>query len=72
MNETVAKQIHEKVAPVVTWLRTAEEEDEDDDEGEDDDVEVVYTESASKAGIVAETVPNGVCALSCGYATTKY
>ena len=59
MNEAVAKQIHEKVAPVVTWLRTAEEESDEDDEDEDD-VEVVYTETASKSGIVAETVVNGV------------
>ena len=39
MNEAVAKQIHEKVAPVVNWLRTAEEES--DEEDEDEGVEVV-------------------------------
>lgn len=56
MDEAVAKQIHEKVAAVVTWLRTAEEESEEEED--EDDVEVVYTEKASKTGIVTETVPN--------------
>lgn len=58
MDEAVAKQIHEKVAAVVTWLRTAEEESEEEEEEDEDDVEVVYTEKASKTGIVTETVPN--------------
>jgi hypothetical protein len=56
VNEAVARRIHEKVAPVVTWLRTAEEES--DEEEEEDGVEVVYTEAASKTGIITETVPN--------------
>lgn len=62
VNEAVAKQIHEKVAPVVNWLRTAEEEsdEEEDDEDEEDQVEVVYTEKASKTGIVTETVEEPV------------
>lgn len=60
MNEAVAKQIHEKVAPVVVWLREAEEEsDEEEGEEEDDEVEVVYTEKASRTGIVTEVLPNG-------------
>ncbi len=60
VNEAVAKQIQEKVAPVVMWLRTAEEEseEEEDEEDDDDDVEVVYTEKASKTGIITETVPD--------------
>lgn len=53
----MAKQIHERVAPVVTWLRTAEEESSDEDE--DDDVEVVYTEKASETKMVTETVDEG-------------
>ena len=51
----MAKQIHENVAPVVNWLRTAEEES--DGEEEEEEVEVVYTEKASGAGLVTETVP---------------
>ena len=51
----MAKQIHEKVAPVITWLRTAEEES-DDDEEDDEEVEVVYSEKASKTGLVTETI----------------
>lgn len=50
----MAKQIHEKVAPVITWLRTAEEES--DEEEEDEEVEVVYSEKASKTGLVTETI----------------
>ncbi len=49
----MAKKIHEKVAPVVNWLQTA---DEETSEEEEDEVEVVYSESASKTGIVTETV----------------
>ena len=57
MKEAIAKEIHERVAPVVNWLRTAEEESDEEEEDEEDDVEVVYTEKASKTGIVTETVP---------------
>ena len=57
VNETVAKQIHEKVAPVVNWLRTAEEESDEESDGDEDEVEVVYNEKASSAGLVSETVP---------------
>lgn len=57
MKEAVAKQIHEKVAPVVNWLRTAEEESDGEEEDEEEEVEVVYTEKASRTGLVAETVP---------------
>lgn len=56
VEEAVAKQIHEKVAPVVNWLRTAEEESEEESEDEEDDVEVVYSERASETALVAETV----------------
>ena len=52
MNESVAKQIHEKAAPVVAWLRTAEEESEEEEE---DEVEVVYSESAGAKGITTVT-----------------
>lgn len=51
VNESVAKQIHEKAAPVVAWLRTAEEESEE----EEDEVEVVYSESAGAKGITTVT-----------------
>ena len=52
VNESVAKQIHEKAAPVVAWLRTAEEESEEEEE---DEVEVVYSESAGAKGITTVT-----------------
>lgn len=57
VDENVARQIHERVAPVINWLRTAEEESDEEEEEEDDEVEVVYTEKASKTGIVTEAVP---------------
>ena len=52
MREDIAKQIHEKAAPFVTWLRTAEEESSEDEE--EDEVEVVYSEKAT-GGITTET-----------------
>lgn len=55
----MAKQIHEKVAPVVNWLRTAEEETSDEDEDEEEDeVEVVYTDKVSGTGLVTQTIKN--------------
>lgn len=59
VSEDVAKQIHEKVAPVITWLRTAEEESDDDEDGDeegDEGVEVVYSNTASHTKITTETV----------------
>ena len=56
VNEEVAKQIHEKVAPVITWLRTAEEESDEEEDDDDEDVEVVYSEQASKTKLTTETV----------------
>lgn len=56
VKEAVAKEIHERVAPVVNWLRTAEVESDEEEEEEEDDVEIVYTEKASKTGVVAEIV----------------
>ena len=53
VSEEVAKQIHEKVAPVITWLQTAEVES---DEEEDEEVEVVYSEQASKTKLTTETI----------------
>lgn len=53
VKEAVAKEIHERVAPVVNWLRTAEVESEEEEE---EDVEIVYSEKASKNAVVAETV----------------
>ena len=56
MNESIAKQIHEKAAPIVAWLRTAEEEssgEEEDDE--EDEVEVVYSESVGAKGLTTIT-----------------
>lgn len=53
VNEEVAKSIHEKVAPVVNWLRTAEEETSEEEE---EDVEVVYSDKVSGAGIITETI----------------
>lgn len=53
VNERIAKQIHEKAAPVVAWLRTAEEESSGEEE--EDEVEVVYSESAGNKGITTIT-----------------
>jgi arginase family enzyme len=53
VSENIAKQIHEKAAPVVAWLRTAEEESEEEEE--EDEVEVVYSESAGTKGITTVT-----------------
>lgn len=53
MSENIARQIHEKAAPVVAWLRTAEEESEEEEE--DEEVEVVYSESAGTKGITTVT-----------------
>ena len=55
MNESIAKQIHEKAAPVVAWLRTAEEESSGEEEDEEDEVEVVYSERAGTNGLTAVT-----------------
>jgi len=52
VSEEVAKQIHEKVAPVITWLQTAEVESDEEDE----EVEVVYSEQASKTKLITETI----------------
>ena len=54
VNESIAKQIHEKAAPIVAWLRTAEEESSGEEE-EEDEVEVVYSESAGNKGITTIT-----------------
>ena len=54
VNESIAKQIHEKAAPVVAWLRTAEEESSGEEE-EEDEVEVVYSENAGAKGITTVT-----------------
>lgn len=51
MNESVARQIHEKAAPIVAWLRTAEEESSGEEEDDEDEVEVVYSENAGSKGI---------------------
>ena len=53
VNESIAKQIHEKAAPVVAWLRTAEEESSGEEE--EDEVEVVYSESVGAKGITTVT-----------------
>ena len=44
VSKEVSQEIHEKAAPFVTWLRTAEEESSDSDGDEsEDEVEVVYS-----------------------------
>ena len=54
VDEAIAKQIHDKVAPFVNWLRTAEEESSDEDE--EDELEVVYSQKAMGTEIVTENV----------------
>jgi translation initiation factor 5 len=52
----LAKEIREKAAPLLNWLRTAEEESSSEDE--DDDVEVEYSSKATGDSIMtAESQP---------------
>ena len=50
----LAKEIREKAAPLLNWLRTAEEESS----SEDDDVEVLYTVGAIKMQMSYTTPKN--------------
>ena len=55
----VSRAIHEKAAPVITWLRTAEEESSDSDGGgasSEDDVEVVYSDRQDGAAMAVQVV----------------
>ena len=64
VKKEVAKQIHEKAKPFVTWLRTAEEESSEEEEEE------VGVEFSSKQTGTALTVqPEKVCRPGCGVAT---
>ncbi|CAL8298236.1 unnamed protein product [Arctogadus glacialis] len=57
VSKELAKQIHDKAAPFVKWLKEAEEESEGSDgeeEEEDETVEVVYSSSARE--LTVETV----------------
>ena len=56
VKKEVSKQIHEKAAPFVTWLRTAEEESSEEEDGEDD-VEVVYSDKQSGPSLTAQPEP---------------
>ncbi|XP_003384405.1 PREDICTED: eukaryotic translation initiation factor 5-like [Amphimedon queenslandica] len=52
-----AREIREKAAPIIQWLKTAEEESSEDE----DDVEVVYENETAgdKLKVVSETIPAG-------------
>ena len=55
VGKEVAKQIHEKAAPFIEWLKNAEEESSD--EG-DDDIAVVYSNEPT-GGLKVVTETNG-------------
>ena len=52
VKKETSREIHEKAAPFVDWLRTAEEESSDDEE--ENEVEVVYSKNQTGASIVAQ------------------
>ncbi len=54
VKKEVSKQIHEKSAPFITWLRDAEEETSEE---EDDEVDVVYSNQSSGPTLIAEPQP---------------
>ena len=57
VKKEVSKQIHEKAAPFIKWLREAEEETSEEEE-EEDGVEVVYSnQSSGKLTIKPEPEP---------------
>ncbi len=55
MKKEASKQIHEKAAPFVTWLREAEEETSEEEDG--DEVDVVYSNQSSGPTLVTEPQP---------------
>ncbi len=53
VSKDVAKQIRDRAAPFIEWLRSAEEESSGE---EDDEVEIVYSErQAGPAKVIKET-----------------
>jgi len=52
VKKETSREIHEKAAPFVDWLRTAEEESSDEEE--ENEVEVVYSKNQAGASIVAQ------------------
>lgn len=52
VKKETSREIHEKAAPFVDWLRTAEEESSDEEE--ENEVEVVYSKNQTGASIVAQ------------------
>jgi len=52
VKKETSREIHEKAAPFVDWLRTAEEESSDEEE--ENEVEVVYSKNQTGASIMAQ------------------
>ena len=68
MKKEVAKQIHEKAEPFVTWLRTAEEES-----SEDEEEEVGVEFSSKQTGTTLTVQPEKVRLSTCvGCSNTVY
>ena len=74
VSESIAKKIHENAAPIVEWLRNAEEESSGEEEEDEDEVEVVYSEQAGSKGIttITEQAPQPAEQVhSCDSGTTR-
>lgn len=55
VNKKMSTSIHEKAAPFIEWLKTAEEETSDEEEeGDGGDLEVVYSKQATGASVKVE------------------
>lgn len=54
VSKDIAKQIRDRVAPFIEWLKSAEEESSGED---DDEVEIVYSERRTGTAKVIKEVP---------------
>lgn len=71
VSREVSQEIHEKAAPFVTWLRTAEEESSDSDAGESgDEVEVVYSSQQAAPSLHTEETAAQVLVHVCAVVRT--
>lgn len=53
ITKELSKELHEKAAPFIKWLKEADEEsgDEEEEDEDDDDVEIVYTNQKGGGGL---------------------
>lgn len=68
VTKEMSKEIHAKAAPLIQWLKEAEEEssEEEGDEGTDEEVEVVYTDDGKAKSTAASTTAPGPAAARAG------